>query len=373
LIPIKGYTQEVESIYIQAQQLCQQVGETPQIFPALRGLLATYAQRGKLQTAREHAETFLRLAQRQGDSALLLQAHRILASIWLHLGAFACAREHVERGLALYNVQHHRSQTFLYAQDPGISCLTYAALSLWCLGYPDQALQTCQKALALARALAQPHSLAFAHSSAATLYQHRHEVQQAREQAEASIALCREQGFAFRSERGTILLGWALTRQGQQEEGMTQMHQSLAAHRMAGIELGLAYYLALLAEGYRQAGQGEEGLTALTEALATAHRTGDRWCEAELYRLQGEFLLQQDDSHQQQAEACFQQALVLARQQQAKSWELRAAMSLGRLWHQHGEREAARQMLAPVYNWFTEGFDTVDLQQAKTLLEAWSR
>lgn len=242
------------------------------------------------------------------------------------------------------------------------------ALLLWCLGYPDQALRQCQEALAPARGLAQPHSLAFAHSFAATLYQLRREAQHTRAQAEASIELCREQGFTFRLAHGTVLRGWVLTTQGQHEGGMAQIRESLAAYRAAGIELGLPYYLALLAEGYRQAGPADEAFGMLADALATAHRTGERWCEAELYRLQGEFFLRQHNPRQQRAEACFHRALAIARGQQAKSWELRAAMSLGRLWQQQGRHDAARQALAAVYERFTEGFDSVDLQEARALL-----
>jgi predicted ATPase len=163
-----------------------------------------------------------------------------------------------------------------------------------------------------------------------------------RAQAKASIALCREQGFTFRLAHGTVLRGWALTAQGRQEGGVAQIREGLAAYRAAGIELGLPYYLALLAEGYRQAGPADEALGVLADALATAHSTGERWCEAELYRLQGEFFLRQPYPRQRRAEACFHRALAIARDQQAKSWELRAVISLGRLWHQQGRHDAAR-------------------------------
>jgi predicted ATPase/DNA-binding winged helix-turn-helix (wHTH) protein len=369
LIPVKGYTQDVEAIYIQAQNLCQRLGDTPQIFPALRGLLATYGQRGKLQTARAHAETFLRLARRQDDATLLLQAHRILASIWLFLGRFAPAREHVERSLALYDREHRRAPTFLYAQDPGVSCLSYMALLLWCQGYPDQALQRGHEALALAQELAQPHSLAFAHSFAATLFQLRREPQPAQRQAEASIALCHEQGFTFRLAHGTILRGWALGAQGQPEEGVAQIHASIVGLQAAGIQLALPYYLTLLAEGYWRLGAIDTALRVLDEALSTAQQTGERWCEAEVHRLQGECYLRQGNPRQQRAEACFHRALARTREHQARSWELRASVSLGRLWQRQGRHDAARQLVAAVYGRLTEGFDTADVREARALLE----
>jgi predicted ATPase/DNA-binding winged helix-turn-helix (wHTH) protein len=368
LIPTRGYTPAVEIIYSRAQELCQQLGETPQVFPVLRGLVATDAQRGKLQTALAHGETFFHLAQRQHEPALLLEAHRILASLWLHLGGFACAHKHVLRGQALYDVEQHHAHVFLYAQDPGVSCLIYAALLQWFLGYPDQAIQRGDEALTLAQGLAHPHSLAFAQSFLATVQQLCWAARPAQAWAEASIALCREQGFAFRLARGTILRGWALAAQGHSEEGIAQMQEGLAAHRATGIALGLTYYLALLAEGYGYAGQMDKGLMVVREALATVHTTGERWWKAELYRLQGELLLSGSRDTHEEAERCFHRALAIARHQHAQSWELRAATSLSRLWQQQGKGAEARQLLAEVYGWFTEGFDTADLLEAQMLL-----
>ena len=368
LIPTTGYTQVVETVYSRAWELCQQVGETPQRFPVLRGLLATSAQRGKLQTARELCATCFRLARRQHRPDLLLEAHRMLASVWLPLGAFPRARQQAERSLTLYDVQHHRAHAFLDAPDPGVSCLIYAALTLWYLGYPDAAIQRCHEALTLAEELEPSHSLAWARSFAATLHQLRQEASQAQAQAEVSIALYREQGCTFWVSRGTILRGWALATRGQVEEGLAQMRQGLAAHRAIGIKLELPSYLALLAKECERAGQIDEGLTMLAEALETAHKTREGWWEAELYRLQGQLLLALSQDKHVEAEACFRRALEVARHQQAKSWELRTATSLSRLWQQQGKHADARQLLTPIYDWFTEGFDTVDLLEAKALL-----
>jgi predicted ATPase len=210
---------------------------------------------------------------------------------------------------------------------------------------------------------------------AAALYQYRREIQKTHEQAEALLTLAREQGFALWSAFGLCFQGWVVAAQGQTEEGITQLRQGLAAARATGAELNRSRFLGLLAEVCRQAGRATEGLVVLDEALTVVNHTGERYYEAELYRLKGELLLQQADEVGgsplgTEAAACFQHALVIARTQQAKSLELRAAMSLARFWQRQGKGTAAYDLLAPVYNWFTEGFDTADLQEAKALLEA---
>ncbi len=182
------------------------------------------------------------------------------------------------------------------------------------------------------------------------------------------MALSTGQGFAFWLAMGTMLRGWALAEQGQVEEGIAQIREGLAAWRATGSELWRSHLLTLLAEAYGKGGQAEEGLTAVDEALAIVERTEERFYEAELHRLKGELLLQQFPDTHPEAEACFHQSIAVARRRQAKSWELRAATSLARLWQQQGKQTEARELLAPVYNWFTEGFDTADLKDAKTLL-----
>ncbi len=189
------------------------------------------------------------------------------------------------------------------------------------------------------------------------------------ERAEELIALSTEQGFSFRAAAGTLLRGWVLSEQGQGEEGIAQIHKGLAALRATGAGISLPSYLALLAGAYGKVGQIEEGLTVLAEALALVNKTGERVSEAGLYVLKGRLLLARSGENQAEAEGCFHQAIEIARKQQAKSPELRAVMSLSRLWQQQGKRAEARRMLAEVYGWFTEGFDTKDLQEAKALLE----
>jgi class 3 adenylate cyclase/predicted ATPase len=383
LIAAKGYTApEVEQAYTRALELCRQIGETPQLFPVLRGLQIFYLIRAEHKTARELGEQLLTLAQRVQDPVFLPGAHFVLGQTLYFLGELASAQEHLEQSIALYGLQQHRSLAWAGAH-PGVQCLGYGALALWHLGYPDQALKRSHGALALTQELSHPLSLAYALASGTWLHQYRWEEQSSQEQAEATIALSSEQGFPYFLAMGTILRGWALAEQGQAEEGIGQMRQGLDAIRATGAGLFEPSYLAMLAEAYGKVGQAEEGLNVLAEALEIAHRTGERYNEVDLYRLKGELVLQSGvrrpasaatspqsptSSPQSEAEACFHKAIEIARQQQAKSLELRAVMSLSRLWQSQGREDEARQLLAEIYGWFTEGFDTKDLQEAKALL-----
>ena len=386
LITTKGYAApEVEKTYARARELCQQIGETPQLFAVLWGLWVFYFVRGELETARELGEQLFSLAQGVQDPALLLEAHVALGSTLFCLGELTPALAHLEQGIALYDPQQYGSHAFLYGQDPGMVCLSWAAWTLWLLGYPDQALKRSHEALTLVQTLSHPPSLAYALGCAAVVHQLCGEGQVAQERAQAVIALSREQGFAFWVAMGTVLGGWALAEQEQREEGIAQMRQGLAAWRDTGAEMSRPYFLALLAAAYGKAGQALEGLSVLTEALAGVHKNMERFCEAELHRLKGELTLQQSKvqspkskvtntqhptpSTQAEAEACFVKAIDMARCQSAKSWELRAVMSLSRLWQRQGKKKKARKLLAEIYGWFTEGFATADLQEAKALLE----
>jgi predicted ATPase len=371
LMAAKGpATPEVLHAYARARELCQQVGETPEIFPVLWGLWRFYCVRGEHQTARELAEQCLNLAQRVQDPALLLVAHHAVGGTACFLGEVTLARAHLEQGLALYNSQEHRALAFRYGIDLGVWCLSYGAWPLWLLGYPDQALTRNNAAITLAQELSHPHSMAAALCYASFVHFYRREGQATQERAEAGMAFSTEHGFAQYLALGMIMRGWALAVQGQGEEGIAQLHQGLATVKAAGSELDRPRFLLMLAEAYGSVGQLEAGLSAVTEALATVHKTGERWWEAELHRLQGDLLLALSVEQHIEAETCLHQALDIARRQQAKSLELRAAMSLTRLWQGQGKHAEARQLLAPIYNWFTEGFDTADLREAKELLEA---
>jgi predicted ATPase len=388
LIAAKGYgVPEVEKAYTRARELCQQVGEAPpQLFSVLWGLFTFYYSQAEYETTRELGKQCLSLAQSVQDPDLLLEAHLLQGFPLYSLGEFAPAREQYEQGLALYDPQQHRSHAFLYGQDPGVCCGVYTAYALWHLGYPDQGLKKIHEAVTLAQELSHPFSLALALNWAAISHQFRREGHLAQERAEAAITLSTEQGFPFCVAWGTILRGWVLAEQGQEEEGIAQMRQGIAAWRATGAEVWRPYFLALLAEAYGKVGHTEEGLSVVAEALALVDKTGERFYEAELYRLKGELTLQQfqvsgskfqvENSSESrvrspaaEAEACFWKAIEIARKQQAKSWELRAATSLARLWQQQGKPREAHEMLAEIYGWFTEGFDTKDLQDAKALLE----
>jgi len=251
-----------------------------------------------------------------------------------------------------------------------VVCLFHEALALWTLGYPDQALERSQRGQALAQEVAHPFSLAFALQHAGWVHQHRREAQAAQARAEAVVVIATDHGFPLLLAHGTVLRGWALAAQGQSAEGIYEMQQGLAALQTIGQQVGRLRSLALLAEGYGKARQVAAGLDVLHEALAMAERCGACQWDSELYRLKGELLLEQTVDPTGESEACFLQALAIARRQQAKSWKLRAAMSLSRLWQLQGKRDEARELLAPVYGWFTEGFDTADLQEARALLAA---
>jgi predicted ATPase len=364
----KGYAApEVAQVYTRARELYHQLGATARRSPVAWRLWQFFLVRGELQTARELGEECLHLAG--DDTTALLVAHYALALSLFYLGEFTRTRRHAEQGTVLYDAQHHHALASLYGYDLGMACLSYAAQALWMLGYPDQAQQRCQEALTLARQLSHPFSVAFGLGHRAVLHQFRREGRAACESAQELITLCTERGFSQWVAMGTILRGWGLAAQGQGEMGMAQMREGLLSSQNAGTKLGQAPVLAQLAEVYWRTGQTAAGLQALTEAVAVMDTTGERWWAAETYRLKGELLLQQGVLNASEVETCFQHAMDIARQQHAKSWELRAATSLTRLWQSQGKRDEARTLLAPVYHWFTEGFDTADLGEAKALLE----
>jgi predicted ATPase len=366
----KGFAApEVEHAYARARELCQQVGETPEIVPVLYGLWRFYLGRAQLHTARELGETLLRLAQHADDPALAVVAHYALGNTWYFFGALAAARTYLEEGIARYTPDQRRAPVVRMGHDPGVASRAYAALTLWLLGYPEQALARLHDALILAEALSHPFSLAYAQCWAALVYQLCRDAPAVHEQAEAAVALSTEQGFTVWASWGTSLRGWALAMQGQGDEGLAQVRQGIAACRATGTALLVPYYCTVLADVSAHLGHPADGLQALAEAHTLVEQHEERWQEAEICRLRGVLLLRQTMTPQAEAEACFQQALGIASRQQAKSLELRAAMSLSRLWQLQDKRDQARELLAPIYGWFTEGFDTADLQEAKALLE----
>jgi predicted ATPase len=370
LLMSKGHAApEVEHAYTQARALCQQVGEIPELVQVLFGLWRFYLVRAQLHTARELGETLLRLAQHAHDPAPAVIAHYALGWTWFCLGALPTARTHLEEGITRYTPDQHRATGFRIGQDPGVACRAYTGMTLWLLGYPAQALARLHEALALAHELSHPYSLAFAQALAAWVAQLCRDVPAVHEHAEACIALATAQGFPLWETQGTILRGWALAMQEQGEAGLAQVRQGVASFRVTGAALHVSLWCTMLADVCDHLGHPEDGLQALAEAHTLVEQQEERWWEAEIHRLRGVLLLRQPGTPQVEAEIWLQRALDVARRQEAKSLELRAAMSLSRLWQQQGKRAEAYDLLAPIYGWCTEGFDTADLQEAKALLE----
>jgi len=366
----KGYAApEVEKVYLRAWELCQRIDKGPQLFPVLWGLHEVYLFQGELQKSTELGEQCLHLAQSLQDPDLLLQAHHALWGSLFYLVKLTAALEHTRQGVALYNPEQHHSQTFFYGgHDPGVCSRVIAVKILWLLGYPDQALQIGHEALALAQELSHSHSLAQAMGTVAMAYQFRREAQAAQEQAEAVITFATEKNNPSMLSQGMILKGWALANQGQVEAGIAQLRRGLTVHQSLGMAVEQLHFSTLLAETYQTIGKTKEGLEALAEAQATVLTLYEDYYGAESCRLKGELLLAQGAA-ESEIEACFHQAIEIAQRQQAKPLELRAAMSLSRLWQKQGKQPEARRIVADCYGWFSEGLDTPDLQEAKALLE----
>jgi len=370
LIATKGTAApEVGETYTRARQLCQHLEEPQQLFPVLRGLHIYYHVRAELQAAHTLGDQLLALAEQVQDPGMLLVAYHSLGTTLYNLGAVASAQTLFAQGIALYAPQQHRASALLYGEDTGVICHGFSAHTLWYLGYPDQGLTRSHEAVTLAQQSAHPYSLSFVLSFAAILHQFRREERLTQERAEVALSVAKEQGFPLWVAIGSLLRGWTLAQQGEAQEGVEQLTQGLIAHRATGAEIFRPYYLALLAEASGMQGEPEEGLAWLTEALMLVDTTGERWYAPELYRLKGALLLRYSSDNQAEAENCFHQAMAIAQNQQAKSLELRAAINLARLWQQQGKHQEAHDLLAPVYGWFTEGFDTPDLQDAKMLLD----
>lgn len=380
LIAIEGYAApDVGIVYTRARELCRQLGERPEISEVLWGLRTFYALRSELTAAREIAEEVLGLAERSKDRGLALRGHWMMLSTCMHLGEFAPAVEHFEKALSHYDPGLHVDDAFLYALNPGLAMPCLAAWVLWFLGQPDQALERIQEGLTLARALSEPSGLAHALCFAAILHQLRREERMAQEHAEAGIAISREHGLAMYPALATFIRGWSLFEQERQEEAIEQMREGIKALQVTGTEFIRPHFLALLAEALGKTGQHEEALRILEDALSLTHRNSERYYQAELYRLKGELLLVQskcrgvsadaDPTIVAEAEDCFNESIKIAQQQQAKSWELRAVMSMARLYQDQGKQDQARSLLIRIHNSFTEGFDTVDFREAKALLD----
>ena len=369
LLMLKGHTApEVEHAYSRALEICQQAGDSPQRFAALEGLWAFYNARGMFHISRGLAEQSLVLAQNMCDPLFIHEAHVSLGTTLFSLGEFVAARAHLEQACTFYASYEGRAETLSSGIARSVSSFCWASWSLWMLGYPDRALTRNDESLTVAQKVAHAYSLGCALYMSAILYQYRGESQRVQVQTAELLTFAREAGFARWLAGATILQGWVLAQQGEPEAGIVQIQHGLVAWRAMGGKLAQPYLLGLLAEAHGNAGQAAEGLRVLGEALAIVDESGERRFAAELHRLKGELLLQQARSLRTAAEICFRQAIDMARDQQAKSLELRAVMSLSRLWQTQGKRAEAYQMLAEIYGWFSEGFETPDVREAKSLL-----
>lgn len=369
LTTTKGWAgPEAEAAYVQAWELCQRTGNTSQLVSVLWGYSQVYIVRADFIKHREVGARSFSLAHQRSDATLLMVSHWLTGTNLFHSGDYVTSWRHLEQAHTLYDPQQRPTHVTL-GVDLRVFTLSYMSHTLWGLGYPEQAVQRSCEALALARDVQHPFSLALTQAYAAMLHQFRQEPHTASKHADMALALCTEHRIAYYLAWATIIQGWALAEQHRREEGLSQMQQGLMAFQATSGRLRLPYYLALLAEAYGHSGQVEKGFHLLDKAFADMQQTGEHFWEAEQHRLQAELLLAHSPADQTTAAAYLHQALEVARCQQAKSLELRAAASLARLWQSQGKRREAYDLLAPVYGWFTEGFDTADLKEAAVLLD----
>jgi predicted ATPase len=350
------------------EQLCEQMDEVllPLLNSTLWELYKHRFARAEHEKALELAKRILALAPRAGDPGFIASPHLALGRSLMYMGEYASAREHLEYLIDSYDRQPQATGWFIDRRNLELA-LSHECSALWSLGYPDQALQRSQEAIALAEELKIPRLAPSLIIAGAALHLLRRDVQAARESIGRLVQLSAEQGLVYPQALGTFYNGFLLADAGQVEEGIEHMRRSLAAIEETGIVVERTTRLAMLAESYAKARKAEDGLDVLAQALAFVEETSERYYEAELHRLKGELLWMQGD--EAAAEASFHQAIDVARRQQAKSWELRATMSLSRLLQPQGKGADARAVLAKVYGWFREGFDTPDLQDAAALLD----
>jgi predicted ATPase/class 3 adenylate cyclase len=352
--------------YARARELSERLGETRHLLRVLSGLASHHGARGELPAAREAAETMLRLAREEHDVVAQIAAHRSAGSPALIAGQFGEARAQLERVLALYDPTEHHQLAFLYGQDPRASALAWLSWPLLATGYPDQALARLRDGLAHAREMAHPNTLAQALFCACVVRQLLRDRSGVVEFAEALSLLSAEQGFPYWLAMATIFQGCELD---EADRSVTKIQSGLTAYRKTEAQVWLPYFLTLLTEAETRSGRAVQTCSLLEHALDRVENTGERWFEAELHRRKGEILLRLHLSDPSEAEASFCKALAVAQQQDAKLWELRAATGLARLWAYQGKRAQAHDLLAPIYGWFKEGFDTADLKDAKALLD----
>jgi predicted ATPase len=360
----------VEWTYSRVLELCPHVGDASDKFSALRGLWVYQFIRANLQSALNLAGELLELGEQEQHKGYLLEAHRALGQTLLYLGDFVASHAHLQQGLELYDERDHREHVQLYGNDPGVACLVYHAYVSWFLGYPDQALAQSERAVSKATELGHPFSVAYALAFATYLHQHVRDVEGTKEYAERTIALARERQFPFWQHQETILHGWALVEQGDTVTGFEELERGMDNYHKGGAALADPWFEGLLAEALSKDERETEALESLEKSIDIAKHSSEGFFVAEAHRLQGELMLKQRGLEAAiDAERCFRQSLKVAREQRARSWELRAAVSLGRLWQSTGHLADARNLVGPVFEAFTEGFATRDLMDAESLLD----
>jgi class 3 adenylate cyclase/tetratricopeptide (TPR) repeat protein len=375
LIVTRGYgAPEVEPCYQRALTLCRVVGETPRQVQAVLGMAAFSFMRAELRTVHALGTQGLEVSNRQGNHGRQLHVHWTLGQAHFHQGEFTAAHDHLSLGLPLYARQQYRVHVL---HDPGVMLLAYLSLTDLCLGYPDRAVQHCHEMLSLARSLRHRFSLAFALNVAATVRALCGMWEVAYALVDEGLALCEEQGFPVWLAYGQIMHGWMGVQRGDGDRALGELQRGIAAWEHTGARVMRPFLLALKGQACRKLGRTADGRLAVEEALAIVESSDEQFCTAELWRLQGEFVLRADAYRftleaAQRAEAYFQHALTIARQQHAKMLELRAAISFARLWQSQGKPADARRLLVEVYDWFTEGFETEPLQKARALIEQMS-
>ncbi len=358
---------EAAEAFRRARELCEQLGDTRQLSTVLHGLHAFHIVRGELPAAMDLAEECYRIARHEEDGALLAAAHFVLGCVSFHIAKLTSARDNFAKAVNLYDPSPRAPRVLPAGVDLGVFGKSYLSHAVWYLGYPDRAVEWGRAAAADAAECSHFFSQAVAAAYAAMLMQLLGEARAAKQQADVAIALCTEHKFAYYLAWARVIRGWALAREGRDDEGIMEMREGLAALRATGAGLRRPYHLGILAETLGAAGQIEEASDLVASALAVAAEHGEQFFSAELHRIEGELLGQR--SRPEASESSFSQAIAIARSQKARSTELRAATGLARLWHDRGRAGEARDLLAPVYGWFTEGFDRPDLRDAKALLD----
>jgi serine/threonine protein kinase/tetratricopeptide (TPR) repeat protein len=361
---------EAGAAFNRARQLCEQVGNDPRLFAALSGVWPYHALQAEFEAAERLGEQMLQLAEQAQDPVLLVRVFMCRAFVHYYQGELVSAHQYGERALALDLRANHAAYLSVSNEDLGITTRRHQSYCLWTLGYADSALALAQETVTLAEQTFHPFSLGGAHLATGMVLHTRRAWQSSQQEFEKVLALAAEYDLGDMLNYAVAFNALNLAYQEPTVAVLERAQQAIAVLRAKGVRLALTGLLAMLGEVYGLAGRAVVGLQRIAEALGLVEHTGERVWEAELWRLKGALLLKANASNAQaEAEGCYHKAIEIAQRQSAKAWELRAATSLARLWQQQGKTAEARQMLAGIYGWFTEGFDTADLKEAKALLD----